>query len=102
MFGSKISGSGAFTCTPSVAEGVLNSAERGGYRQGPETRCNDPRPEKSTLGTRSTSGRPAQRRDTAYWVYPNQLAWRCPSPPPPRAYAGLVTPSDASGHRPPD
>src|SRR5215217_3157641 len=30
MFGSK-----ALTCVPSLTEGVLDSAERGGYRQGP-------------------------------------------------------------------
>src|SRR3984957_10969065 len=43
MFGSK-----AFTYVPSLAEGVLDSAERGGYRHGPENRCNASRPEKST------------------------------------------------------
>jgi hypothetical protein len=32
MFGSPIFGSRAFTCVPSVTEGVLYSAERGGYR----------------------------------------------------------------------
>jgi len=34
MFGSKFV-STAVTCVPSLTEGVLDSAERGGYRQGP-------------------------------------------------------------------
>ncbi len=32
----------------------------------------------------------------------NQLVWRCHSLPPSRAYAGVVTSSDASGFKPPD
>src|SRR5271166_155900 len=57
MFGSKISGSGAVTYVPSVAEGVLNSAERGGYRRGPGTVAT-PLDQKS-LRRHPTSGRPA-------------------------------------------
>jgi hypothetical protein len=32
MFGSTTFGSRAFTCVPSITEGVLYSVERGGYR----------------------------------------------------------------------
>src|ERR1700751_6316613 len=53
MFGSK-----AFTYVPSVAEGVLDSAERGGYRQGPGTVAT-PLDQKS-LRRHPTSGRPAR------------------------------------------
>src|SRR6516162_11556976 len=58
MFGPKMSGSGAFTCVPSVAEGVLDSAERGGYRQGPGTVAT-PLDQKS-LRRHPTFGRPAR------------------------------------------
>src|SRR5271163_1423700 len=53
MFGSQ-----AFTYIPSVAEGVLNSAERGGYRQGPGTVAT-PLDQKS-LRRHPKSGRPAR------------------------------------------
>src|SRR5580693_3666287 len=53
MFGSK-----AFTYIPSVTEGVLDSAERGGYRQGPGTVAT-PLDQKS-LRRHPTSGRPAR------------------------------------------
>src|ERR1700683_4830396 len=53
MFGSK-----AFTCVPSVTEGVLGSAERGGYRQGPGTAAT-PLDQKSSR-RHPTSGRPAR------------------------------------------
>src|ERR1700739_3585416 len=48
----------AFTYVPSVAEGVLDSAERGGYRQGPGTVAT-PLDQKS-LRRHPTSGRPAR------------------------------------------
>src|ERR1700742_4605568 len=68
MFGTKVSDSatfdsGAFTSNPSVAEGVLNSAERGGYQAGPRTRqiaVATPLDQKS-LRRHPTSGRPARR-----------------------------------------
>src|ERR1700739_4593431 len=53
MFGSK-----AFTCVPSLAEGVLDSAERGGYRQRPGTVAT-PLDQKS-LRCHPTFGRPAR------------------------------------------
>src|ERR1700692_3080934 len=55
MFGSK-----AFTYVPSVTEGVLDSAERGGYRQGPGTAAT-PLDQKS-LRRHPTSGRPVRPR----------------------------------------
>src|ERR1700730_14617588 len=53
MFGSQ-----AFTYIPSLAEGVLDSAERGGYRQGTGTVAT-PLDQKS-LRRHPTSGRPAR------------------------------------------
>src|SRR5579859_5685721 len=47
MCGSK-AGSGTFTCNPSVAEGVLDFAERGGYRRATGTVATPLDGEKST------------------------------------------------------
>src|SRR5271154_4686187 len=58
MFGAKVFDSTAFTYAPSVTEGVLDSAERGGYRQGPGTVAT-PLDQKS-LRRHPTSGRPAR------------------------------------------
>jgi hypothetical protein len=58
MFGSKVSGSAAFTNSPSLAEGVLDSAERGGYRRRSGTVAT-PLDQKS-LRCHPTSGRPAR------------------------------------------
>jgi hypothetical protein len=58
MLGSKMSGSGALTNSPSVSEGVLDSAERGGYRQRPGTVAT-PLDQKS-LRCHVKSGRPAR------------------------------------------
>src|SRR5580693_9395549 len=57
MFGSKVLAS-ALTYVPSLAEGVLDSAERGGYRQEPGTVAT-PLDQKS-LRRHPTSGRPAR------------------------------------------
>src|SRR6185312_2351295 len=62
MFGSGLnSGSEAFTYVPSVAEGVLDSAERGGYQGGrpPQIAVATPLDQKS-LRRHPTSGRPAR------------------------------------------
>jgi hypothetical protein len=57
---------GAFTCAPSSAEGVLNSAERGGYQGALAPRIAVATPldlEKVYVVTRSASGRPSRRCD---------------------------------------
>src|SRR6185312_4781462 len=61
MFGSGLnSGSEAFTYVPSVAEGVLDSAERGGY-QGPRPPIAVATPlDQKSLRRHPTSGRPAR------------------------------------------
>src|SRR5437588_1808573 len=62
MFGTKVSDAGAFTgaftYVPSVVEGVLDSAERGGYRQGTGTVATPL--DRKSLRRHPTSGRPAR------------------------------------------